>query len=230
MVNLHASLLHHFFEIAIAEAIPQIPPNTQNDDLFRKMPSAKPFGSIVRDRKPVLTFKDKGAFPFDVAILAVGFGAEIDRADLQRYWQSDPFDATLTGSTVLVSGAGDGALTDIMRLCIQDFHHDEIVARFLEYDDVAGPLKKLLLSKEKAKVKEVFDSVCAKTNFTFGLKIKFREGLQVYLNASCDYLESAQTAILNRFIVYLLEKEKRFKRKSGGLEYPIPEQTIMMGN
>lgn len=186
-------------------------------------------GVEVRDRKPLLIFKSEGKFQFDVAILAVGFGAEIDRADLQRYWQSDLIDATLTGSTVMVSGAGDGALTDIMRLCIQDFHHDEIVARFLEYDDVAGPLKTLLRSKEKVKVEEVFGRVCEKTSLNFGPKIKFREGMKVYLNAPGDYLESAQTAILNRFIVYLLEKEKRFERKGGDLKYPIPVQTTIGG-
>jgi len=47
MVNLHASLRHHFFEIAIAEAVPEIPPDTQNDNLFGKTPAPESISSIT---------------------------------------------------------------------------------------------------------------------------------------------------------------------------------------
>jgi len=176
----------------------------------------------TKDRKPVLTFAGKGDVEVDVALLAIGFGAEIDRADLQRYWQSDPNDANLAGSTVLISGAGDGALTDVMRLCIQDFRHDEIVASFAGQDSIIGSFKELLQGKDNAQIEQVFASVKAKTRFAFGPKIAFRQGISVILNAPEDYLESTSSALLNRFIVYLLEKETKFTREGGALQYPIP--------
>jgi hypothetical protein len=63
---------------------------------------------------------------FDLAIFATGFGDEPDTAYSRSYWHDDDLHQLRNGR-VLVSGTGDGGLTDALRLCIQDFSHDEIV-------------------------------------------------------------------------------------------------------
>jgi hypothetical protein len=171
--------------------------------------------------KPVLHFP-AAQVETDVAILAIGFGAEVERPDLQRYWQSDPIDSTSIGSRVLVSGAGDGALTDVMRLCIQDFKHDRIVQMLLRDERLVSALKDLLSGPEGKRTEDIFREVTEDTRFSLGpLEVTFRS-IEVILNAPDDYLESVRTAILNRFIAYLLERERKFRRVPGVLLYPIP--------
>lgn len=71
--------------------------------------------------------------PFGTIILAVGFGLESSGVPDASYWADIPIDFNSTDSEVtrvLVSGNGDGALTDLMRLCIRDFRHDEVLGRF----------------------------------------------------------------------------------------------------
>ena len=182
--------------------------------------NAELIGLKVKDGKPVLQFADK-EIETDIAILAIGFGLELDRADLQRYWQSDPLDTDLTGSTVLISGAGDGALTDLMRLCIQDFKHEETIKAFAANDQVIDSLKNLL-GTQGTGIEPVFKSVAQQTGSSFGPQVKFRTGIDVILNAPDNYLGSSRSSILNRFIVYLLEKDKKFRRRPGELKYPIP--------
>jgi len=48
MINIDSTLSHDFLKVTIAEAIPQIPPYAEDDDLFREVPPAKPL------RPPVL--------------------------------------------------------------------------------------------------------------------------------------------------------------------------------
>jgi hypothetical protein len=71
--------------------------------------------------------------PFGTIILAVGFGLESSAAPDSSYWADTPIDFNNADSEsirVLVSGNGDGALTDLMRLCIRDFRHDKVLGRF----------------------------------------------------------------------------------------------------
>ena len=135
----------------------------------------------MNGRTPVLEF-ERESVDADIAILAIGFGSEVDRPDLQRYWQSDPLDADLTGSTVLVSGAGDGALTDVMRLCIQDFQHDNIVQLLASDERLVQALKKLLIVPGPQRIEEVFAAVRRMTGFTLGPpSLTFRQHLDVLL-------------------------------------------------
>lgn len=85
--------------------------------------------------------------PYDIAILAVGFGLEEERGlGIPRYWENDNLDDHLDGRqrTCLVSGAGDSGLTDLMRLCIRRFRHD-IVLRMCATPTIT------------AEVREIFD-------------------------------------------------------------------------
>lgn len=69
----------------------------------------------------------------NTVILAVGFGLEPTLLpDERRYWEADDFDYDRAHGAQrwLVSGCGDGSLTDLFRLCIQNFRHDRILTEF----------------------------------------------------------------------------------------------------
>lgn len=72
--------------------------------------------------------------PFDLVVLALGFGTErsMPPLDPHPYWERDdlPELATQSGS-YLVSGAGDGAWTDLFRLAIPGFRQDELMSEYL---------------------------------------------------------------------------------------------------
>jgi hypothetical protein len=60
---------------------------------------------------------------FSLVILATGFGVEISPPEvpLNSYWRVDSLDQSFLGDkpTIVVVGAGDGALTDVLRSCLQ---------------------------------------------------------------------------------------------------------------
>lgn len=69
---------------------------------------------------------------FEIAILAVGYGVEeTEGLSARRYWEADTLD-TIDAQVkkCLISGAGDGGLTDLMRLCFRDFRHDRVLELF----------------------------------------------------------------------------------------------------
>jgi hypothetical protein len=70
----------------------------------------------------------------DVLILAVGFGVELEEDSQSSYWADDSIDGSFltnrNGQKWLVSGCGDGGLTDLIRLCIRRFRHEKILSLF----------------------------------------------------------------------------------------------------
>lgn len=67
---------------------------------------------------------------FDIVIFAVGFGVEAPALATFPYWADLPADdPTLHTRSWIVSGSGDGALTDIMRLGFRGLKHDQILER-----------------------------------------------------------------------------------------------------
>jgi len=79
----------------------------------------------------------RGERRFQKVILAMGFGEEFQCGDAQpaAYWkQSGVGTAAVephSGASYLVSGNGDGGLTDILSLLIQDFEHVSFTRNFL---------------------------------------------------------------------------------------------------
>jgi hypothetical protein len=75
---------------------------------------------------------EKGDRKFDVVLSCVGFGVE-DGIFSYPYWADLPLDdAKVHSKTWLISGAGDGALTDLMRLCIRNFLHDDALRKVVD--------------------------------------------------------------------------------------------------
>ncbi len=66
-------------------------------------------------------------------IFTVGFGTEkvLNNVLGYTYWQNDPYSQIVYqgNSTIAVSGTGDGALTDFIRLAFVDFDHGEILRK-----------------------------------------------------------------------------------------------------
>lgn len=70
---------------------------------------------------------------FDVVILAVGFGLEID--NLASYWRNETFGQPSLEQprrTYLLSGQGDGAMIDLLRLRISQFRQDRFIDELFE--------------------------------------------------------------------------------------------------
>jgi Pyridine nucleotide-disulphide oxidoreductase len=68
---------------------------------------------------------------FDAVIIAVGFGIErpLDPIRLRSYWRDDDLAQGdfAAGRRVFISGLGDGGLTDLLRACMDDFRHENVV-------------------------------------------------------------------------------------------------------
>ncbi|QQO35365.1 hypothetical protein JJC00_06735 [Bradyrhizobium diazoefficiens] len=76
---------------------------------------------------------------FDHVVLAIGFGDEIPcgAAIPVHYWKQNSTGSAAaephSPATYLVSGNGDGGLTDLLNLLIQDFDHVRFTRSFLDY-------------------------------------------------------------------------------------------------
>lgn len=77
--------------------------------------------------RPELQWNAPGyrAESFDLIVFAVGFGAEADDGYSKSYWHDDDLHQSAAGTT-LISGTGDGGLTDVLRACVTDFEQSEL--------------------------------------------------------------------------------------------------------
>ncbi|CAN5439833.1 hypothetical protein BH10CYA1_BH10CYA1_62080 [soil metagenome] len=83
------------------------------------------------DKKVVEVVANGNVTPFDLAVLAVGYGIEVSDHGVASYWHNDDFAQPILGPIAkkkyLVSGIGDGALTEILRLKLNDFQHHNFI-------------------------------------------------------------------------------------------------------
>lgn len=148
----------------------------------------------------------------DAVILAVGFGVEQEPETRFRYWTGDGLGGDQAEKkTYLVTGAGDGGLTDVMRLCIAEFRHRRVLGAFRDAtsegstlrDEVRAPGTDLA----RAFLREAgnFDS----TEIRNALK---ERDTRVFLTGSPSRVfgEQAGGSILNRLIVAWLLRNGRF--------------------
>ena len=76
---------------------------------------------------------------FDHVILAIGFGNEIPCGSAKpvHYWKQNSVGSTaaepLSPATYIVSGNGDGGLTDLLNLLVENFEHVGFTKQFLDY-------------------------------------------------------------------------------------------------
>lgn len=96
-------------------------------------------------------------FSHQFVIFAVGHGLEqpVKQVPWLSYWQNDrlsqPTLAPKKRRRYLITGIGDSALTDALRLCIKDFDHGEYVQKLLYELALNGPFNQLLHYDEEAR-------------------------------------------------------------------------------
>ncbi|MFY9572703.1 MAG: hypothetical protein WAV20_14985, partial [Blastocatellia bacterium] len=163
----------------------------------------------------------------EIVILALGFGRESVRADIQGYWEDAPFDAqSKQPLRWLVSGFGDGGLTDLMRLCIKGFRHETYVEKFAKDSDLATALKELLTEpgEDRKSVRDTFEDLYASLSDKSKISgSDLRKDTEVTFNAPKNHLEHSGSSILNRFIVFQLEKLEKIQWQPGRLPKPLPD-------
>lgn len=161
-----------------------------------------------------------------IVILALGFGREAERSHLYKYWDNTSLDSTSeVRRRWLVSGYGDGGLTDLMRLCIKSFRHDRLVETFARDAELIQTLKGLLGSSDRKapRIRDAFEDLYLRVQLLHDSDL--RTDTVVTFNAPADYLESEGSSILNKLIAFQLEKLGKFARQDGRMKLPIPQPT-----
>ena len=145
------------------------------------------------------------------AILAIGFGRELRYRDIPGYWDGDGLTSIETKPlSWLVSGHGDGALTDLIRLMVKDFDHGRIVTKVTSTPEFTEDLKQQLLQSQS--VRQAFDGLAPIPVAGLLKELgELRHDTNVTFCAPRDtYLESAESCVFNRLLVFLLEDRLRF--------------------
>jgi hypothetical protein len=155
-----------------------------------------------------------GAEPFSVVIVATGFGLD-SYLDTDSYWTDSRIDgpeAAQEGEW-LVSGSGDGALTDLMRLCISRFSHKavlEAVDQEARKRVGADLLKAAFENLSPIDLADTFERAGQTIAPQLKGKLKSRS-IKTWLNSTREELFSPRASVLNRLIVAWLKVEHRFE-------------------
>lgn len=178
----------------------------------------------VEDGETTLYCEGEHPRQFPVIILAVGFGLEPERDVGNSYWAEDDFDGsfrrTIHDQEWLVSGFGDGAFTDVMRLCIKHFRHADIKELFVRdasylgaIDDLREMHRQAITNKE---LSNAFWKLSAAKSFQVQLEPLLRQdGPRVFLTGKTSFPFGRGASILNRLIVMLLCRLKRVRQIPG---------------
>jgi HAD superfamily phosphoserine phosphatase-like hydrolase len=165
-----------------------------------------------------ITWNEPGKGPrvgeFNIIVLAVGFGREPDVSGSYRYWEDDRLDQMDDKRKIcLVSGYGDGGLTDLMRLTIRDFRHDRIVRMFANDPESVKVGEELIKQEEQFrndkdihKLSDYYQKLSV-PHVERLLKKRRRTDTDVYLTGHSLWdVYGPRASILNRFIVSQLAR------------------------
>jgi hypothetical protein len=154
--------------------------------------------------------------PFDVAILAVGFGLEPFNWVQNSYWEGDPIDNTSrSNGGVLIVGYGDGALTDLMRACILNFDHEQVLKQLIQCvseDDKLDVIRAIEMHPRAGQDAFLTDSYASLNlpGVQACLEKARNSTRKVVLAGPGPYLFSARASALNRMIVSQLHHLQAF--------------------
>ena len=159
---------------------------------------------------------------FDVVLCCVGFGVEGGTFSYP-YWADLPLDdPQVHAENWLVSGAGDGALTDLMRLCIRNFlHADALRAVVQAVENTSGndAMEKLRQRvKQRVTGRELFEGLDAQA-IAGALELR---GNAVTLIANEAELfgtnvNPARSSVLNRLVLWILLCARKVTIRDGRL-------------
>jgi FAD dependent oxidoreductase len=179
---------------------------------------------------------------FDIVVLAVGFGVEKDES--LSYWRNETLgqpSLTHSRATYLVSGQGDGAMIDLLRLRVSQYRQDRILEEL--FYDKKTLVNKLRHMKSKSKHKtsssslfEQFEQLSSEkpseewNRLLAELRERLRRDTEVVLHLKSDVrnladLSKRRISFQNALLVFLLykcggfvpstEKESRLCKRHG---------------
>ncbi len=160
-----------------------------------------------------------GATNFDFVVLAVGYGLEkTDIVATSSYWRNDDLAQPVLGSgskkKFIISGAGDGALIEVLRLKLKNFQHKEFFERIM-----FAPW--LIEAEKRFKEKPDWTSLW---NGSSDIRMDYqdffselREDTEVVLNSRRTWYES-DAQILHKLLVSLLIAADEVTCKVGELK------------
>lgn len=134
---------------------------------------------------------------FDVVVLAVGFGLERGL----RYWNdADGLGGLPSGSSVLISGFGDGGLADALRLSLPGMPQDSLVE--LVHDVKTETCAKLLAADKYQNLADLDNLYTSHCEDKVIARIRKEEppGVHIFL-CGRGPLYGTTSAILNRFLI-----------------------------
>lgn len=160
---------------------------------------------------------------YDCAILAVGFGIETslgDKVPGNSYWMMDALEQVRPDrprpNKVLVLGAGDGGLTDVLRLRIENFDH-KTLHESLTAAVSADVLNRLFdLDEEVVKIENdherqqaLYQRYVAELKYGLAVDVsklcfRLRSDTYVILRSSGKHPYDVSASILNRVAVFIL--------------------------
>ncbi|QOZ06642.1 FAD/NAD(P)-binding protein [Bradyrhizobium sp. CCBAU 51765] len=159
---------------------------------------------------------------FDCIVLAVGFG--IERDDATSYWRNEEFGQPSLNQprkTYLISGQGDGALIDLLRLRVSYFRQDRILDQLFSRKQILMNVIEKLYSRQRAKrppslfnelekLYHATDPSGTELNEACNdLRLRLRRDTEVVLHMrqrSFAAIFGPGTSFQNRLLVYLLFK------------------------
>lgn len=149
-----------------------------------------------------------GPIEFDIVIVAAGFGLEDQGLEQPSYW-NDIDGLGGTSGSVLISGFGDGALADLLRLCLPGYRQDRLIELVRRIHDDTGAE---IVEKERTLVKneedlEKFYEGLAVESVTELLADEPANAPKITI-AGSGALYGTTSAILNRFLVSQLARAR----------------------
>jgi hypothetical protein len=163
---------------------------------------------------------ENGRRPNPVVILAVGFGLEPQNDYQDSYWAEDNIDSNFRATPQrpewLVSGFGDGAFSDLMRLCIRRFRHAEIANLFATapgIDDIKQQLRDMHCGNDQSPefLTKSFDQLPLGPLVKILKERQRQTGPEVFLTGNDAFLYGPKASILNRLVVCVLDKMGAFR-------------------
>lgn len=186
----------------------------------------QPEGNKIRVSTDLNSFEVAHDETYDCVILAVGFGLEkgLPPIPMRSYWLNDEVRPELTGEknpcTVLVTGCGDGAITDVLALRVYDFDQSHL-HKWLRFPDLKDSL--LSIDQKAQAIRE--DTEQRRFIYEQYLALKLpsenrpiperRKDTKVILNGTGDQPYELGASILNRFALFVLKEILKDK----GLHY-----------
>lgn len=175
---------------------------------------------------------------FDVVVLAVGFGVEryAPGSKERSYWEPDDLDdhqtfreGIDTPRRWLVSGCGDGGLTDLLRLRLRDLRHENMLMELVGTHEEMAAVEERIRTIEADPRASQPDAARFLTEAYKALdapfviaQMKLRDDNEVTLNAPDAFYLRPEASALNRFLVAQLAQARGFARLPGKLDRDIP--------